>query len=130
MKLERRDFREMFSSVTSKNRKVHLIRTKFWVVFFGEQAPSYTTAKNWFAEFCRARSSLEDELFSGKPSDAVTPENIEAVRKIVEADRRVTCHEIQAQVGIGSGSLHKILHDHLFARKLVFRWVSHMLTPE
>lgn len=38
---------------------------------FGEQAPSKTTVYNWFQEFRRGRSSLQDEPREGRPRTAV-----------------------------------------------------------
>ena len=54
---------------------------------YGDEAPSYSTVKNWFNEFNRGRRSLEDE---GRPKTVVVPENIDAVRELIMQDRHVT----------------------------------------
>ena len=45
--------------------------------------PSHATVFNWFEEFKRGRTSFEDEERSGRPSMAVTEDNIDAVEKMV-----------------------------------------------
>lgn len=129
MRLESRDFRAMLflhfmEGKTAKES--HEILSEV----FSDQAPSYATAKNWFCNFRRGRESLEDDPRSGRPAEAVTPENVSAVKQMIQSDRRVTYSEIQAKLHIGSGSLHKIIHDYLGARKLVSRWIPHMLSEE
>ena len=53
---------------------------------FRDLRPSRTTVYYWFAEFKKGRGSLEDEPRDGRPKTAVTPENIDAVRKLVQED--------------------------------------------
>lgn len=60
---------------------------------FGNEAPSKTTVYDWFSEFNRGRNSLSDEFRKGRPSTAV-PENIDAVRVMIEEDRHVTYREM------------------------------------
>lgn len=47
---------------------------------------------------------------------------------MLDCDRRVTYRQIRASLGIGVKTIHKILHDHLAARKLCSRWIPHNLT--
>lgn len=129
MELESRDFRAMmFLHYMQKKSPTESHQTLQEV--FGDPCPSYATVKNWFAEFRRGRESLQDEHRSGRPPEAVTVENINAVRSLIQADRRVTYEQIQQEVGIGSGSVHIILHQHLGVRKLACRWIPHKLTDE
>ena len=37
---------------------------------YGSSAPSYAQVKFWVGEFKRGRTSLEDEVMSGRPLDA------------------------------------------------------------
>ncbi|GBP17693.1 hypothetical protein EVAR_8681_1 [Eumeta japonica] len=48
------------------------------------------TIYKWFAEFKRDRVNLSDEFRGGRPSTAVNNNNIDAVRRIIEADSHVT----------------------------------------
>lgn len=95
---------------------------------FGNEAPSTATVYRWYTEFKRGRSSLTDEVKEGRPKSVVVPENIDAVRKLIEEDRHVTYHEIERCLSISMTSIHKILHEHLCVRKLCARWIPHLLT--
>jgi histone-lysine N-methyltransferase SETMAR len=95
---------------------------------YGDKAPSYSTVKNWYNEFNRGRSSLQDEFREGRPKSAVTPENIDAVRELIIQDRHVTYREIQASLNISMTPINKILHDHLAVKKICSRWIPHNLT--
>lgn len=97
---------------------------------FGDEAPSKTTVYRWFTEFQLGRSSLGHGSGAGRPKTAVTPENIEAVQKLIEEDRHITYQEIQTCLGIGGSQVRKILNEELWVRKLISRWVPHNLTPE
>ncbi|CAH2005046.1 unnamed protein product [Acanthoscelides obtectus] len=70
---------------------------------FGNEAPHKSTISRWYGEFKRGR---------GAPKTAVTQENIEAFLKISKT------------------SIKKILHEQLGVRKLISRWISHLLTEE
>jgi histone-lysine N-methyltransferase SETMAR len=96
----------------------------------GNSSPSKPTIYRWYADFQRGRSTFEDEARSGRPPSAVTQQNIDAVRELVENDPHVTYEMIEHQVDIGSHAVCQILHDHLKLRKICARWVPHFLTNE
>lgn len=95
---------------------------------FGEEAPSRASVFRWYAEFKRGRSSLSDEARPGRPCSSVTPENIAKVQRLIEEDPRCTYQMIEETLGIGSATVHTILHEHLHLKKVVMRWVPHQLT--
>lgn len=97
---------------------------------FGDYAVSYATVKNWFAEFRRGRTSLEDEDRSGRPSEAVTEDNVELVRGMIQVDPRVTYAMIEKSLDIHPPQVHRILHEFLGVRKRTARWVPRQLTEE
>ena len=63
-------------------------------------APSYRTVAKWVAEFKDPERGLEDASRSGRPSTAVTNENIQAVERLVMRDRQVSVRRIAAQSDI------------------------------
>src|ERR1043166_1058079 len=96
----------------------------------GESAPSRTQVFWWFGEFRRGRTTLKDDVIPGRPSTAVTEENVALVRKLIEENPRVTYKEIEEVLGIGSPAVNRILHQGLGVRKVSSRWVPHSLKGE
>ncbi|CAH1988155.1 unnamed protein product [Acanthoscelides obtectus] len=66
----------------------------------------------------------------GAPKTAVTQENVDAVRKLIIDDRHMTYREIEASLKISKTSIQKISLEELGVRKLVSRWILHLLTEE
>ncbi|CAH1970352.1 unnamed protein product [Acanthoscelides obtectus] len=97
---------------------------------FGNEAPHHSTIFRWYRAFKRGRVSLSDDPRVGAPKTAVTHENGAAVRKLIIEDRHVTYREIEASLEISKTSIQKILHEELGVRKLVSRWIPHLLTEE
>ncbi|CAH1956399.1 unnamed protein product [Acanthoscelides obtectus] len=97
---------------------------------FGNEAPHQSTISRWYGEFKRARVSLSDDPRVGAPKTAVTQENVDAVRKLIIEDRHVTYRGIEASLKISKTSIQKSLHEELGVRKLVSRWIPHLLTEE
>ena len=106
MESERQHFRAMilYDLKSSLNQVQSLERL---TQFFRGLAPSRATVYNWFVEFKRGRTSLEDEERSGRLSMAVIDDSIDAVEKMVREDARVTYKDIEAFLRIGSGSVAK-----------------------
>ena len=62
---------------------------------YGSSAPSYAQIKFWVGEFKRGRTSLEDEVRSGRPVDANDEKLIwKKVRDLVYSDRRIQVGKI------------------------------------
>ena len=97
---------------------------------YGNECPSYSTVKTWTAEIRCGREFLEDEYRSGRPSEVITDENVQAVEKLVLEDRRSTVASLAMTTGISVGSVATILHEHLGLSKVCARWVPRMLTTE
>ena len=68
---------------------------------FGDEAPSRTSVYQWYGEFNRGRSSLQDEFREG-PKTVVVPETIDAVRQMI------SYREIVTTLGISGTSKHSI----------------------
>ncbi|CAH1992737.1 unnamed protein product [Acanthoscelides obtectus] len=76
---------------------------------FGNEAPQQSAISRWYGEFKRGRVSLSGDPRVGAPKTAVIQENVDAISKT---------------------SIQKILHEELGVRKLVSRWIPHLLTEE
>ncbi|KAL7724756.1 hypothetical protein ACLKA6_008633 [Drosophila palustris] len=84
----------------------------------------------WYAEFKRGRTDTDDIPSTGRPNDAVIPENVEKTLKIIMSDRKVKVREIADILKISAGSVHTIIHEHLGIKKVFSKWVPRLLTPE
>lgn len=94
----------------------------------GESAPSRATVFRWFSEFKRGKTNLEDDHRSGRPQTAVTAENVWTTEMMVREDPRITYSDIEKILGVSSGSVNIILHQHLGVRKLCCRWIPRLLS--
>ncbi|XP_067131011.1 protein GVQW3-like [Centruroides vittatus] len=96
----------------------------------GESAPSYTIVEKWTALFKSGRESVEDDPRSGRPSTAVTEENIDKVHDLVLADYRLKTCEIAETTGISVNRVYYILTENLGMTKVSARRVPRLLTAE
>ena len=67
---------------------------------YDHEAPFYCTVKNWFNDFNFGRRSLKDEVRECCPKTAVSPKNIDTVRKLIAQDHHVTNRDIDLSLGI------------------------------
>ena len=96
---------------------------------YGDSAPSRTMVFEWARRFKDGQLNIEDSPRSGRPISATDEKNIKAIENLVVEDRRITIQEIAEILGISSGTVHGILHDHLHMTKVCSTWVPHLLTP-
>ncbi|XP_026329038.1 uncharacterized protein LOC113237013 [Hyposmocoma kahamanoa] len=75
-----------------------------------------------------SKTNLEDDLRGGRPETAVTAENVWTSEMLVREDPRITYTNIEKILGISSGSVNTILHQHLGVRKLCCRWIPRLLS--
>ncbi|KAF2351947.1 Transposase type 1 [Trinorchestia longiramus] len=76
------------------------------------------------------RNETEDDPRSGRPCTSVCVENIDAVRDLIEKDRRITTESVADTLNIFVGFAHTILVDSLGLSKLSARWVPRLLRPD
>ena len=81
----------------------------------------------WYGEFNRGRSSLQDEFRESHSKSVVVPLTIDAVRQLILQDRHATYREIETTLGISGTSIHSILSEHLTVKKICSRWIPHNL---
>ena len=97
---------------------------------YADCAPSKTTICRWYADFKRGRTDTNDAERLGRPNEAVTPENIKRVLKIVMDDRKLKVREIAKMVNISTGSASTILNEKLVMKKVFSKWVPRLFTME
>lgn len=76
------------------------------------------------AEFKRGRSSTKDELRSGRPTDTLTPEAIEKVRKVVLKENQLTSRQIGERVKLRKAVVYRILSEQLHTKRIGDQWMQ------
>jgi histone-lysine N-methyltransferase SETMAR len=94
----------------------------------GEDAPAYSTVAKWAKRFREGRMDIEDDPRSGCPVTSTTPENIELIESLIEADPHSTYDDLEAESQLSRGIIETIILEHLKMKKLASRWVPHNLT--
>lgn len=90
---------------------------------FGDDTLSKTQVFDWATKFWDGRDRVENENHKQRPATSVNEDNIQAVRELVEGDRRITVANIASEVGISVGSVHTIVSDTLGYSKVSAKWV-------
>ena len=64
--------------------KKNTVETKQWLdKYYPNSAPSRQMIEKWIFELKRGRTSTNDAERSGRPNEAVIPENIKKIHKLV-----------------------------------------------
>ena len=100
---------------------------KMLTVAYGESALSTKNVYKWYKLFQDGREDVDDEPRSGRPSTSTTDDNVEAVKKIVLENRRITVREVAEDVGISIGSCHAIFSNNLGMRRVAAKFVPKLL---
>ena len=74
---------------------------------FRESTMSRTHVHLWYNQFKEGREDVNDDAHPGRPSTSITDENIEAVKKMILDNRRITIRKVADEVGISFGSCFK-----------------------
>ncbi|XP_067118130.1 protein GVQW3-like [Centruroides vittatus] len=127
--MEKTETRAVIKYLTKKGLTPSQIKADMDEVL-GVFAPSYTIVEKWTALFKSGRESVEDDPRSGRPSTAVTEENIDKVYNFVLADRRLKTREIAETTGISVDREHHVLTENLNMTKVSASLLPHLLTAE
>ncbi|XP_011049685.1 PREDICTED: putative uncharacterized protein FLJ37770 [Acromyrmex echinatior] len=85
-------------------------------VAYGEATLDRSNVYRWYKMFSEGREDVNDEERVGRPSTSTTDENIDEVKKIVLANRRITVREVAEDLNISIGSCHSIFTNDLGMR--------------
>ena len=69
-------------------------------VAFGESTMSRTQVQVWYNRFKEGREDVNDDACPGSPNTSTTDENIEAVKKMILDNCRITIREVANDVDI------------------------------
>jgi len=97
---------------------------------YGESTLSKTQVKFCHKEFRRGRDAVQNTSHQRRPRTSTTPENIAAIRDLIEGARRLTVVEIYQELGISYGSMQSIITNELQFRKISARWAPRLLSDQ
>lgn len=99
-------------------------------VAYGEATLDRSNVYRWYKMFSEGREDVNDEERAGRPSTSTTDENIDEVKKIVLANRRITVREVAEDLNISIGSCHSILTNDLGMRRVAAKFVPKLLNVD
>jgi histone-lysine N-methyltransferase SETMAR len=129
LKMGKIEYRAVIKLFVKEGLTPNEIHSKF-IKVYRDSSPSFSTIKEWAAEFKRGHTSLEDDPREGRPKSATPPEIIEQVHDMILDDRRMKVREIAETTGISKERVGYILHEELGMKKLCARWVPRLLTAD
>ena len=88
-----------------------------------------TSIRKWFNSFKNRRTQLVDLQRAPRRKTGQSQGNIDQIKALVAADRRVTVSSLQAQTGLPHGTVHNILKKDLKLKKKCARFIPRVLTP-
>ncbi|KAG5329351.1 GVQW3 protein, partial [Acromyrmex charruanus] len=77
----------------------------------------------WYKMFSEGREDVNDEEHAGRPSTSTTDENIDEVKKIALANRRITVREVAEDLNMSIGLCHSIFTNDLGMRRVAAKFV-------
>ena len=80
---------------------------------FSESTMSRTQVQFWYNWFKEGQEGANDDARSGSPSTSTIDENIEAVKKMISDNRRITNRVVADNVGISFGPCQAKIVDKL-----------------
>jgi histone-lysine N-methyltransferase SETMAR len=91
---------------------------------------SYETVRNWYSRFRDGYNGFDDQPRSGRPSTAVSDENINQTRQLINENPFISYSAIQQSLGVGRLAVETILTQHLHVKKVASKFVPHELTKQ
>ena len=97
---------------------------------YGEHSLSRAQVFRWHKSFLEAREQVEHEPRAGRHSTSKTDDNVERVRSLVRSDRRLTLRMISSELNLNRFTVHQILTQDFYTRKVCAKMVPKNLTTE
>ena len=84
---------------------------------------------NWYKPFSEGRESVKDDR-PGRPCTAVTDDNTEKVRDVIQKDQRLGVRAAAEEVNVDREGVRQILREELNMRKVCAKMVPKLLSDE
>ena len=125
----REAYRHYIFTAWKNNKNVVEIHTQL-VNAWGQSAPSLVTVRRWIHHFKEGREDLNDNSRSGRPREAVTPQNVLKIQNAINERPNTTTQQLADHIGISKERVQYILHKELDLQKVTAKWIPHFLTEE
>lgn len=125
--MEKRDLRLLVNYDFHAGISATECHHRITAAFSGVQL-SYETVRKWYSRFRDGDERLEDREREGRPKTAVTEENVEKIKDLIESNPRISYDGIQQCLKIGRQAVNTILTEHLRVKKVAAKFVPHLLT--
>ena len=96
-------------------------------VAFGESTLSEINIYKWYKQFKEGREDVNDNPRPGRLSTSTTDESVEAVKKMILENRRITIRKVAEEVGMSVDACHAIFSDVLGMRRVSAKFVPKLL---
>ena len=97
---------------------------------YREDTMSRTHAFVWHKRFKEGRGEIEDDPRFGRPSTSRTAENIEHMKQMVHANRRLTVRMIAEELSINKDTVWSIITENLEMCKVFAKMVPKLLSKD
>ncbi|UYV75722.1 hypothetical protein LAZ67_13001137, partial [Cordylochernes scorpioides] len=97
---------------------------------FKEDALSQSRTFEWFARFNAGRTSVKDDLHTGRPLSIRNPENALKIKSSIKENPKITFRELSEDLDISFGTCQTIIKNDLHLKRSLAKFVSHLLTNE
>ena len=96
----------------------------------GEETMSCRRPFEWHKRFKEGWEEVEDDPRSGRPSTSTTVDNIERVKQMGHANRRLTVRMIAEELSIDKDTVWSIITENLKMRKVCAKMVPKLLSED
>ncbi|UYV69692.1 hypothetical protein LAZ67_7000258 [Cordylochernes scorpioides] len=97
---------------------------------FKEDALSQSRTFEWFSRFKAGRTSVKDDLHTGRPLPIRNPENVLKIKSSNKGNPRITIRELSEDLDISFGTCQTIIKNDLHLKRSPAKFVPHLLTNE
>ena len=122
--------RELISKFLAKLGKTPSASFAMLQQVYGEETMSRTYAFERYKRLKEGWEEVEDDPRSGRTSTSRTTDNIERVKQMVRADRRLTVRMIAEELSINKDTVWRIIHENLKMCKVCAKMVPKLLSEE
>ncbi|UYV68740.1 hypothetical protein LAZ67_6000616 [Cordylochernes scorpioides] len=97
---------------------------------FKEDALSQSRTFEWFSRFKAGRTSVKDDLHTGRPLSIRNPEKALKIKSSIKENPRITIRELSEDLDLSFRTCQTIIKNNLHLKRSPAKFVSHLLTND